>query len=72
MFGYILALGIGLLLVAACFAGLGRAGPQPGRKTPGEKPVGPLDPAADEPTPDRSATASPREVAAARRHTPPA
>jgi hypothetical protein len=29
-------------------------------------------PAADEPTPDRSVTSSPSQIAAAKRHTPPA
>lgn len=35
-------------------------------------PVGPENPAAEEPTPDRSVTSSRRQIEAARHHTPPA
>jgi hypothetical protein len=72
MFGYILAIMIGLVLVAFVVAALSRAGPREGGC--GQHPSVSLEsePAADEPTPDRSVTASPRKVEAARRHTPPA
>ena len=69
MLGYILAGFIGLLLVGLCLAGLGGAR----ARAPGDRrSATPSEPAADEPTPDRSATASSQEINAARRHTPPA
>ncbi len=73
MFGHILALLLGLVLLAFCIAGLFRAGStRLNRKKPSERPVQGNAPAADEPTPDLSAIATPAEVNAARQHTPPA
>ncbi len=75
MYGYIFAAIAGLICVFAVFAALAQ-GRAPNRRKPGaprgEKPVGPEKPAADEPTPARSSTASPRQVETAARHTPPA
>lgn len=69
MIGYVLASIVGLLLVALCFAGFGGSRARPG----GAGKRGPdSQPAADEPTPDRSVTATPAEMDVARRHTPPA
>jgi hypothetical protein len=69
MFGYVLATIVGLLLIALCLGALGGsrarvAGPKRGDSR--------SQPAADEPTPDRSVTAKAPEVDAARQHTPPA
>ena len=74
MFGYILAVLIGLILLAFVIGGFAqlRPGPGRGRKGPGEQPLQSNNPAADEPTPDRSLTADPGEIRAAREHTPPA
>ena len=73
MYGYVIAIVVALILLAFCLAALGRAGPMPlDPGTAGGKSVGPESPAADEPTPDLSKTATPAEVAAARRQTPPA
>lgn len=69
MFGYVIAGILGLILVALCFAALGGSRTRPGGRG---QPRRGSQPAADEPTPDRSATAEPREIEAARRHTPPA
>jgi hypothetical protein len=69
MFGYVIACVFGLLLVALCFAALGGSRTRPGGR---ERTQRDSQPAADEPTPDRSVTAEPREIDAARRHTPPA
>jgi hypothetical protein len=69
MLGYALAAIIGLLLVGLCLAclGGGRA------RSAGDRRTGaPSQPAADEPTPDRSATATRGEINSARQHTPPA
>lgn len=74
MFGYILAGVIGLVLLGFLIASLSYL--RPGRGTRGtatsEKPVQADQPAADEPTPDRSRTAKPQQIRAAREHTPPA
>lgn len=74
MIGYIFAVLIGLVLLAFLIGGLAqlRPGPNAARKAPGDKPVQADAPAADEPTPDRSVTATGAEISAARRHTPPA
>jgi len=74
MFGYILAGLIGLVLIGFLIAGLAQLRPGPGTrgKVRGEEPVQADAPAADEPTPDLSATAKPQQVRAAREHTPPA
>jgi hypothetical protein len=74
MYGYILGLVFALFLLVICIAGFTRAGPAvPGRNgTRRNKPVQRQQPSADEPTPDRSRTASSRQVSFARRHTPPA
>jgi hypothetical protein len=66
MYGYILVAIVGLILLGFCIAGLARARPGTPKSTAAAKP------AADEPTPGRSVTASESEVAAAQRHTPPA
>jgi hypothetical protein len=69
MFGYILAAIFGLLLLGLALAFLGGArsrGPEKGHR------LGEAQPAADEPTPDRSVTATRREMETARKHTPPA
>jgi hypothetical protein len=69
MIGYVLAAIIGFVLLALVFAAMGKGRARPaGRNAPRAD----SQPAADEPTPDRSATASGREIDAARRHTPPA
>lgn len=69
MLGYILAIIVGFVLGALCFAALGGTRARP----PGETRSGRgSQPAADEPTPDRSVTATPSEMAEARKHTPPA
>jgi len=66
MYGYIFGVVLGLLLLGFLVAGLAKG--RPG----GAKPASTEKPAADEPTPARSVTATPSEVAAAQRHTPPA
>jgi hypothetical protein len=71
MFGYIIGIVLALLLVAFAYAGMSISGPRVGRKTGKDKPLQPEGPAADEPTPDRSATAASSQVNAARGHTPP-
>ena len=75
MFGYIIALVIGLVLLGFVVAAFSKQRPggaaNPRRGLEGQ-PVQGNQPAADEPTPDRSVTASRAEVDAARRHTPPA
>jgi len=74
MFGYIVAILLGLILLAFAIAALAgmRPGPGSSRKAPGEQPLQSNQPAADEPTPDRSVTADAGEIRAAREHTPPA
>ena len=71
MFGYILALVIGVILLGLWLAASTHAAPE-GQHDAGDKPVQRDRPSADEPTPDRSATAPSRTVRAARRRTPPA
>jgi len=74
MFGYILAVLVGLVLLAFLIGGLAqlRPGKQPSHSGQEAQPLQPNAPAADEPTPDRSVTATPGEIRAAREHTPPA
>lgn len=72
MFGYIIATFLGLVVVLIALSVLTRSGPRTGRRAADEKPVGFEQPAADEPTPGRSDTASTAEAEAARRVTPPA
>jgi hypothetical protein len=76
MYGYILGLVFALFLLAICIAGFTRSGPavpgNNGSRPRRKKSVQRQQPSADEPTPDRSRTASPRQVSFARRHTPPA
>jgi hypothetical protein len=72
MLGYIIGIVLALLLVTLVYVGMSISGPRIGRKTGEGKPLQPEAPAADEPTPDRSATAASRQINAARRHTPPA
>ena len=74
MFGYIIVCVIGLVLLALLLVGLAK-GPmhaKGGGQLPGPPPVQPNAPGADVPTPDRSTTAAPKQVRAAREHTPPA
>ena len=74
MFGYIIVCVIGLVLLALLLVGLakGPAHSKDSGRLPGPAPVQPNAPGADEPTPDRSATALPKQVRTAREHTPPA
>lgn len=73
MIGYIVAGIVGLILVIVFVVGLARSKPQEGATHGGAgRPVQNSSPAADEPTPDQSVTASSAEVRAAKRHTPPA
>lgn len=73
MLGYLCGILAALVLAALCFAGFSSAGgARPGRAAGGGKPVQPENPSADAPTPDRSATASKRQVTASRELTPPA
>lgn len=74
MIGYIFALAVALVVLAFCIAGLAQVRPGSGGGPRGreQRPLPGDAPAADEPTPERSATASRSEIAAAKRHTPPA
>jgi hypothetical protein len=78
MLGYTFAVVIGVILIALAFAAFGGS-KTPSASAPNEddhdenkKPVQMDSPSADEPTPDRSATAQPQEVAEAKKRTPPA
>jgi hypothetical protein len=71
MLGYVLAAIIGLLFVGLCLACLGGGSRARSPREPGSKGSS-AEPAADEPTPDRSATATRGEINSARHHTPPA
>ncbi|HYC69810.1 MAG TPA: hypothetical protein VEB66_01300 [Opitutaceae bacterium] len=71
MFGYILACLIGGVLLVLLVASLSRARPA-GQDRPEGHAVQRDKPAADEPTPDRSATAPEGAVRAAKRRIPPA
>jgi len=66
MYGYLIAGIVAVFLLGFCIAAFGRGRPGPPKRSPGDAP------AADEPTPGRSVTASESEIAAAQRHTPPA
>jgi hypothetical protein len=68
MYGYILAVIIGLVLIGVLVGGLSSSRPS---RRPGT-PVGQNKPAADEPTPAQSVTASRRQKESAAKHTPPA
>lgn len=68
-YDYVL-IGGGLAMAVAAVLFLFRAPASP--KGQLGQPVGPAQPSADEPTPDRSVTSSPRQVETAKRHTPPA
>ena len=74
MYGYIIAGVIGLVVLIFVISGLAQAKPGPGasRKARGDRPVQADAPAADEPTPDKSVTATRGEIRHARDHTPPA
>lgn len=74
MLGYIIAIVLGAVILGFCIAGLSQMKPGPGasRKPAASKPVQNDSPAADEPTPDRSVTATAGEIRSARQHTPPA
>jgi hypothetical protein len=69
MLGYIVGLVAAVLLLALVFTGFAKSSPRSGREA---KPVQPEEPSADAPTPDRSSTATRREVSGARGATPPA
>lgn len=71
MLGYSIALVIGLVLVAFLIGVLGRRG-RPSGRVAHEGPVERTLPAADEPTPAASATATAPQKRAAQKHTPPA
>jgi hypothetical protein len=75
MFGYIFAAIIGLVLIGFALSAVGGGG-QAAKRKKGDlrdgKPIQPEAPAADEPTPDRSAAASRHEVESAKQHIPPA
>lgn len=70
MFGYILAAVIGLVLLVLWISSLTRADPE-GQSGKAGRPVQRDRPAADEPTPDRSATAPESAVREAKRRIPP-
>lgn len=70
MFGYILACLVGALLIAFWLSSRSRARPE--GQEPGGRAVQRDQPAADEPTPDRSGTAPESAIRAAKRRTPPA
>jgi hypothetical protein len=70
MLGYTLAAIIGILLLGLCLACLG--GGARARAPDDRRRGNTSEPAADEPTPDRSTTASNREINTSRQHTPPA
>lgn len=72
MFGYLLAIVLGCLLVVLAITALAGSRPRVGRRPTKLRPLQHGAPAADEPTPDRSVTASSAETEAARRATPPA
>jgi hypothetical protein len=74
MFGYVFVCVIGLVLLVLLLVGLakGPARSADSGRLPGKSPVNPIAPEADEPTPDRSSTATPSQVRSAREHTPPA
>ncbi len=75
MLGYIIAAAIGLIAIGFAFSSLGGGSPPARKKTSDQrlpKPVQQDQPAADEPTPDRSLVASRREIENAKQHTPPA
>ena len=74
MIGYFMVCVIGLVLLTVLLVGLvrGPAHTEGSGRLPGKPPVPPDKPSAEEPTPDRSATATPKQVRAAREHTPPA
>jgi hypothetical protein len=74
MIGYLLVCIIGLILLTVLLVGLvrGPARSENSGQLPGPAPVQTNKPSADEPTPDKSATATPNQVHTAREHTPPA
>jgi hypothetical protein len=74
MIGYLLVCVIGLALLTILLVGLvkGPARSEKSGRLPGNPPLQAEAPAAEEPTPDRSATATPKQVRTARERTPPA
>jgi hypothetical protein len=74
MIGYFMVCVIGLVLLAVLLVGLvkGPARTEGSGRLPGKPPVQTDKPSAEEPTPDRSTTATSKQVRAAREHTPPA
>ena len=75
MIGYTFAIILGVVMVVLIVAAMSGRGGSPARraeKDAAKKPLQSDAPAADEPTPDRSATATNAQVASAKKHTPPA
>ncbi len=71
--GYILIGLLMIVLLGVLIAVLARSSGKPPRGTvPADKPVVVQKPAADEPTPGASSTASSQQAEQARKHTPPA
>lgn len=78
MYGYVIAIVLGAVLLVLAMVGLARGNAEAtghsadGKTKERATPVGsPVAPAADEPTPGRSVTASPQQVETAKKHTPP-
>jgi len=77
MYGYALVILLGIAVLILSVVALVRGRAEATGRTPATKeqkkaaPVGPSAPAADEPTPARSATASPQQIDTAKKHTPP-
>lgn len=74
MYGYIIAGVLASIVLVFVISGLAQSKPGPGaaRKKPEDRPVQANNPSADEPTPDKSVTATKGEIRHARDHTPPA
>jgi hypothetical protein len=66
MYGYLIGVVLGIILLGFLIAGFAKGRPGTPKSSSAQRP------AADEPTPARSVTASQSEIAAAQRHTPPA
>jgi hypothetical protein len=72
MFGYTIAIIVGLIILGFVIALLGGGKTRPTGRISSDKPVTRDEPSADEPTPGRSITADPQQTRAAQQHTPPA
>lgn len=77
MYGYALVILLGTVVLILSVVALVRGRAEATGHSPATQeqkkagPVGPSAPAADEPTPGRSATASPQQIETAKKHTPP-